>query len=76
MDFNASGSFNFHLILSDIFARFYMHLDRLTGIGKTPNQCNDRDETVDYTSGKLYHKLYRNYCTKRGSRLLVIGYFA
>jgi len=54
MDFNASGSFNFHLILSDIFARFYMHLDRLTGIGKTPNQCNDQDETVDYTSGKLY----------------------
>ena len=48
MDFNASGSFNFHLILSDIFARFYMHLDRLTGIGKTPNQCNDRDDTVDY----------------------------
>ena len=47
MDFNASGSFNFHLILSDIFARFNMHLDRLTGIGKTPNQFNDRDETVD-----------------------------
>ena len=47
MDFNASGLFNFYLILSDIFARFYMHLDRLTGIGKTPNQCNDRNETVD-----------------------------